>query len=116
MPRTPHTIRRPEVFPDPRIDDVVPAAALPLGEVELIGAHLGPLAFGPPAVLVDGHSAHVLMSRPTRLALRVPKKQPPASLKSAAPPAPATPCPCASPASSVKACIPSPAPPSAAPA
>src|SRR5580698_7102212 len=63
-----------EAPPDPRIDDIVPAAALPLGEVELIGAHLGPLAFGPPAVLVDGHSAHVLMSRPTRLALRIPEE------------------------------------------
>jgi DNA-binding beta-propeller fold protein YncE len=63
-----------EVVPDPRIDDVVPAAALPLGEIELTGAHLGPLAFGPPAVLVDGHSAQVLMSRPTRLALRVPEE------------------------------------------
>jgi sugar lactone lactonase YvrE len=61
-------------LPEPRIDDVVPAAALPFGEVELIGAHLGPLSFGPPAVLVDGHSAHVLMSRPTRLALRVPEE------------------------------------------
>jgi sugar lactone lactonase YvrE len=63
-----------EVFPDPRIDDMFPPAALPLGEVELIGAHLGPLAFGPPAVLVDGHSAHVLLSRPSRLALRVPEE------------------------------------------
>ena len=63
-----------EVFPDPRIDDIVPSAALPLGEIELIGAHLGPLAFGPPAVLVDGHPAHVLLSRPTRLALRVPEE------------------------------------------
>ena len=61
-------------LPEPRIDDIVPPAALPLGEVELVGAHLGPLAFGPPAVLVDGHSAHVLMSRPTRLALRVPEE------------------------------------------
>jgi sugar lactone lactonase YvrE len=61
-----------EILPDPRIDDVVPAAALPYGEVELIGAHLGPFAFGPPAVLVDGVSAHVLMCRPTRLVLRVP--------------------------------------------
>src|SRR5271165_3105570 len=61
-----------EVLPDPRIDDIVPPAALPHGEVELIGAHLGPLSFGPPAVLVDGQSAHVLMSRPARLALRVP--------------------------------------------
>ena len=57
---------------DPRIDTVDPEAALPLGEVELIGANLGPFAFGPPAVLVDGLSAHVLMSRGDRLALRVP--------------------------------------------
>ncbi|MGA2537959.1 MAG: gluconolaconase [Terracidiphilus sp.] len=73
MPRARTQSAASEVYPDPRIDDVVPAAALPLGEIELIGAHLGPLAFGPPAVLVDGHSAHVLMSRPTRLALRVPE-------------------------------------------
>ena len=62
-----------ETLPDPRIDSINPAAALPLGEVELTGAHLGPLSFGPPAVLVDGHPAHILMSRPTRLALRVPE-------------------------------------------
>src|SRR5271165_1330611 len=73
MPRTrPQSAS--EVLPDPRIDDIVPPAALPQGEIELLGAHLGPLSFGPPAVLVDGHSAHVLMSRPTRLALRVPEQ------------------------------------------
>jgi DNA-binding beta-propeller fold protein YncE len=59
-------------LPDPRIDAIEPTAALPLGDVELIGANLGPFVFGPPAVLVDGHSAHVLMSRANRLALRVP--------------------------------------------
>src|SRR5271165_3666662 len=63
-----------EVLPDPRIDSIVPAASLPLGEVELIGAHLGPFSFGPPAVLVDGHPAQVLMSRPTRMAVRVPEQ------------------------------------------
>jgi sugar lactone lactonase YvrE len=63
-----------ESRPDPRIDLIVPAAALPFGEIDLIGAHLGPFAFGPPAVLVAGHPAHVLMSRPTRLALRVPEQ------------------------------------------
>ena len=63
-----------EVQPEPRIDEVVPAAAMPLGEVELIGAHLGPLAFGPPAVLVDGQSAHVLLSRAERLGIRVPEE------------------------------------------
>ena len=73
MPR-PRAQSAPEVVPDPRIDDIVPAAAMPFGEIELIGAHLGPLSFGPPAVLVDGQSAHVLMSRPTRLAIRVPEE------------------------------------------
>jgi len=57
----------------PRIDDILPAAALPGGEVELTGANLGPVASGLPTVLVDGFPAHVLMSRPTRLALRVPE-------------------------------------------
>jgi sugar lactone lactonase YvrE len=60
--------------PVPRIEDIFPAAALPLGEVELIGEHLGPDASGPPAVLVDGEPADVLMSRPTRLAFRVPEQ------------------------------------------
>jgi DNA-binding beta-propeller fold protein YncE len=63
-----------EALPDPRIDDIVPAAALPGGEIELTGANLGPLSFGPPAVLVDGFPALVLMSRPSRLALRVPEQ------------------------------------------
>ncbi|HEY1985005.1 MAG TPA: gluconolaconase [Terracidiphilus sp.] len=62
-----------ETFPEPRIDEVHPAAALPLGEVEVTGNHLGPNSFGPPAVLVDGASAHVLMSRPTRMIFRVPE-------------------------------------------
>jgi sugar lactone lactonase YvrE len=62
-----------EIFPEPRIDQISPAAALPLGEVELTGSHLGPNKFGPPAVMVDGASAHVLMSRPGRLVFRVPE-------------------------------------------
>jgi hypothetical protein len=53
-----------EAFAAPRIDDVVPAAALPSGEIELTGANLGPLGPALPAVLVDGLPAHVLMSRP----------------------------------------------------
>src|SRR6202795_4141214 len=71
MPRT--RTQPAEAFPEPHIDDVSPAAALPLGEVELTGNHLGPNTFGPPAVLVDGASAHVVMSRPGRLAFRVPE-------------------------------------------
>ena len=64
----------PAPLPVPRIDDVVPSAALPSGEVELVGANLGPHEFGPPAVLVDGESSHILMSRPSRLAFRVPER------------------------------------------
>jgi hypothetical protein len=56
----------------PRIDDIVPAAALPGGEVELTGVNLGPVSRVLPTVLVDGHPAHILMSRPGSLALRVP--------------------------------------------
>jgi sugar lactone lactonase YvrE len=59
-------------LPQPRIDDILPAAALPGGEVELIGEHLGPSSFGPPTVLVDDEPANVLMSRSLRLALQVP--------------------------------------------
>jgi sugar lactone lactonase YvrE len=56
----------------PRIDEVHPAAALPLGDIEITGAHLGPHSAGMPVVLVGIHPAHVLMSRPGRLGFRVP--------------------------------------------
>jgi sugar lactone lactonase YvrE len=59
--------------PEPRIDEVVPSAALPLGEVELTGANLGPNSYGSPVVVVGTHSAQVLMSRPGRVAFRVPE-------------------------------------------
>lgn len=71
MARTP---AQPAALPVPHVDEVVPAAALPLGDIELVGANLGPHEFGPPAVLVDGDPAHILMSRPTRLAFRVPEQ------------------------------------------
>ncbi len=74
MPRTRTQSVPEETVPQPRIDDIVPAAALPLGEVELTGAHLGPHAFGPPVVVVGTQPAHVLMSRPSRLAFRVPEQ------------------------------------------
>jgi sugar lactone lactonase YvrE len=72
MPRT----STQSAAPAPRIDSIDPAAALPTGEIELTGVHLGPLTVEQsgvlPAVLVDGHPAHVVMSRPTRLIFRVP--------------------------------------------
>ncbi len=74
MPKT-RTQSEPETqMHEPRIDDVRPAAALPLGEVELTGAWLGPSDHSTPGVVVGSNVAHVLMSRPTRLAFRVPQQ------------------------------------------
>jgi sugar lactone lactonase YvrE len=74
MPRTRSQPAQEDVFPDPRIDDVIPPTALPLGEIELKGANLGPHAAGLPVVVVGTHPAHVLMSRPGRMAFRVPEQ------------------------------------------
>ncbi len=74
MARTRSQSAREEIIPEPRIDDLVPAAALPLGEVDIVGSHLGPHAFGPPVVVVGTHPAHVLMSRPGQVAFRVPEQ------------------------------------------
>jgi sugar lactone lactonase YvrE len=56
----------------PRIDALAPAAALPLGEVEVLGSHLGPIDGEAPQVLVAGEPALVTMSSPRKLAVRVP--------------------------------------------
>lgn len=56
----------------PRIDDVIPAAALPGGEVQLTGVNLGPAGESAPQVLVDGSPAHLLLSRSNHLAFKVP--------------------------------------------
>jgi sugar lactone lactonase YvrE len=74
MPRTRPQLAQEDVSPDPRIDDIIPPTALPLGEVEIAGANLGPHTMGQPVVLVGTHPAHVLMSRPGRLAFRVPEQ------------------------------------------
>jgi|KBSMisStandDraft_5_1062788.scaffolds.fasta_scaffold115209_4 DNA-binding beta-propeller fold protein YncE len=74
MPRTRTPSTREESIPEPRIDDIVPAAALPLGEVELVGEYLGPHEFGPPVVVIGTHPAQVLMSRPGRVAFRIPEQ------------------------------------------
>lgn len=61
-----------EISSVPRLDEVHPSAALPLGEAEVIGANLGAHSSGPPVVIVGTHPAHVVMTRPTRIAFRVP--------------------------------------------
>jgi sugar lactone lactonase YvrE len=59
--------------PEPHIDEVVPPAALTNGEVEVTGTNLGPHPHGMPVVVVGTHPAMVLMSRPGRIAFRVPE-------------------------------------------
>ncbi len=70
MPRSSIQSDREEMTP--HIDEVVPSAALPKGEVELLGANLGPTPNGPPVVVLGTQHAMVLMSRPGRIAFRVP--------------------------------------------
>ena len=59
--------------PEPHIEEVLPSAALPRAEVELVGTNLGPNSHGMPVVVVGTQSAMVVMSRPGRLAFRVPE-------------------------------------------
>ena len=56
----------------PKIDAVVPMAALPGGEVELAGVNLGPLSMRQPVAMLGQLAAPVLLSRSRRLKLRVP--------------------------------------------
>jgi len=58
----------------PVIESVFPAAALPGGDVEVRGRNLGPQALATPVVLIDGISAHLLMSSESRLCFRVPER------------------------------------------
>ena len=60
--------------PAPHIADIDPGAALPSGEIELTGDHLGPDGAALPEVVFSGENAPVLMSRSQRLIFRVPEK------------------------------------------
>jgi sugar lactone lactonase YvrE len=57
----------------PKIESVFPAAALPGGDVEVRGVHLGPQGLTTPSVIVDGLTATTQMSRNNRLCFRVPE-------------------------------------------
>lgn len=72
MPRAHSQSAEQATHATPHIDDIVPSAALPQGEVELIGTGLGPSGSSIPTVFVGSNAGQVLMCRPGRLALRVP--------------------------------------------
>ncbi len=57
----------------PRIESVLPNAALPGGEIEVRGANLGALGLQRPLSAIGGATAPVLLSRSNRLIVRVPE-------------------------------------------
>src|SRR6185312_12857505 len=67
-------LHKPESGSAPRIDSVEPNAALPGGEIEVIGANLGPIAFRRPVAMLGDLAASVLMRRSRRMVLRVPQE------------------------------------------
>ena len=69
MPRSPKANPLP-----PRIDRLIPGAALPGGEIQLLGSNLGPRGLTTPVVEVDGFAANLLLSRSTRLGFAVPDR------------------------------------------
>jgi sugar lactone lactonase YvrE len=56
----------------PKIDAVVPSVTIPGGEVEIVGASLGPVAQRQPVVMIGQLAAPVLLSRSRRIKLKVP--------------------------------------------
>lgn len=57
----------------PKLENAVPDAALPGGEVEIRGSQLGAVSSRLPMAVVDGVVAPVLLSRPDRMIVRVPE-------------------------------------------
>lgn len=58
----------------PHIDSIAPPAALPGGEVELHGQSLAPAGYRQPQAMIGDQQAPVVMSRPSRVLLRVPRE------------------------------------------
>src|SRR6185437_4545149 len=65
---------KPESGATPRIESVEPNAALPGGEIDVLGSNLGAVAFRRPVAMLGDLAASVLMSRSRRMVLRVPQE------------------------------------------
>jgi sugar lactone lactonase YvrE len=65
----------------PRIESIEPNAALPGGEVEVVGSNLGAVSFHRPVAMLGEMAAPVLMSRNHRMILRVPQEASSGSLR-----------------------------------
>ena len=66
-------ILKSEASANPRINAVLPDAALPGGEIEVHGLNLGANGLQRPLSAIGGSTATILLSRNTRLVVRVPE-------------------------------------------
>ena len=57
----------------PKIEAALPDAALPGGEIEIRGSHLGAVSSRRPIAVVDGVCRPVLLSRSDRMLVRIPE-------------------------------------------
>jgi sugar lactone lactonase YvrE len=65
--------KEPPISTSPRIDTALPDAALPGAEIEVHGVHLGAEHSKVPVAVLDGIVAPVLLSRSTRMIVRIPE-------------------------------------------
>ena len=65
----------------PRIEAVIPDAALPGGEIEVRGANLGPVGTQRPTAVIGSTLAPVLLSQSSKVVVRVPENASPAWLE-----------------------------------
>ena len=58
----------------PKVESAVPDAALPGGEIEILGSHLGAVGSRMPIALIDGATTPVLLSRTNRMVIQIPEQ------------------------------------------
>jgi sugar lactone lactonase YvrE len=68
------SLLKPELSHAPRIESVEPSAALPGGELEVLGANLGAISFRRPVAMLGELAASVVISRNRRMLVRVPNE------------------------------------------
>jgi sugar lactone lactonase YvrE len=68
------SLLKPESGHAPRIESVEPNAALPGGEVEVLGTNLGAVSYRAPVAMLGDLAAPVIMSRSRRMRLRIPNE------------------------------------------
>ena len=77
MPRIGKSESTPNVAPKtpaPKVEALLPNAALPGGDVDVLGLHLGPVVNRRPVAMLGDLAAPVLLSRNDRLTLQVPEE------------------------------------------